>query len=207
MYERTLKPPCVQALENCCNIIYIYCIYIICVPIWPLWESIWLCFLLAFLTDILETSWRQRRVQNWSHGGWATFGEAPIHQVHWDAHWRIPTGRNHWQRWVWMCHLDGKLGEISMAEMKWWQGWLKHVVLYGFMVRMCRVLAGSFATSLIADKFLWWQFLWVLHLDFPWKVYKALDQQAAHIVAIKQVSLGGLQSGDISSSDRIRVLK
>lgn len=30
-------------------------------------------------------------------------------------------------------------------------------------------------------------------------VYKALDQQAAHIVAIKQVSLGGLHSGDISS--------
>ena len=30
------------------------------------------------------------------------------------------------------------------------------------------------------------------------KVYKALDQQAAHIVAIKQVSLGGLHSGDIS---------
>lgn len=30
------------------------------------------------------------------------------------------------------------------------------------------------------------------------EVYKALDQQAAHIVAIKQVSLGGLHSGDIS---------
>ena len=44
--------------------------------------------------------------------------------------------------------------------------------------------------------------------DISWaflvQVYKALDQQAAHIVAIKQVSLGGLQSGDISLSEQMQ---
>ena len=31
------------------------------------------------------------------------------------------------------------------------------------------------------------------------EVYKALDQQSGHFVAVKQVSLGGLHSGDIGS--------
>ena len=51
---------------------------------------------------------------------------------------------------------------------------------------------------------------WLAH-DISWaflvQVYKALDQQAAHIVAIKQVSLGGLQSGDISLSEQMQKKK
>lgn len=41
MYERTLKPPCVQALENCCNIIYIYCIYILYVYQYDHYEKVY----------------------------------------------------------------------------------------------------------------------------------------------------------------------